>query len=472
MSRKGNIPVLILCILIGFAGKPLIGQAPKAFQTQVRQSVIIDSIRIEGNTRTQEALIQSLLEFQKGDTLFLDQLLLSMKSSRFHLYRSNLFSKVGITLIYYKKGHAALLITVNEKPLLSFGGTVKLADRNLTEWWRVHHFSLKRITAGTEIYLNNPFGTGEQFSAYGELGFNQSASIRIILPHFSPDYKWGTEMTARMGGQRILGVKNEENRLVYQEGETFLLKEKMFRMGLSFRPAAEYLFIARLGHFDARAASALLDENPDFFGGQEYLRFLKAELAFRLNRSDHLRYPLNGSDLSFLFSQIGLGSESNGRMSELKMQLSLYQKILPRWYSRNQLQIRFSKGEENNFYLQRAFGYDRAYVRGYELFVITGQHYLITNNELKFHALGIDFLTPGALSRYIRSIPFDIYLKLIADGGVVVNRSDIIVDPMANQLLYSGGIGIDLLFLREYSISLTYSVNNMLQKGIYLQLNW
>ncbi len=472
MIARPHISLFAFAALLFFAPlSQLSAQAP-AFGERVRQKLVIDSVVITGYRRTQAPLIRSFLEFEAGDTLYLDRLLLSLESSRFHLYRSRLFSEVAVTLIYYRAGHTAIKVTVRERPLISFSTSLQLADRNVTEWWKLHKFSLRRVTAGAGILANNPFGGGEQFSAYFETGFNQAGNVQFILPHLSSDYKWGLEIKAALARQRIFGLQYRDNRLLYNESEDFALHEKIYSMALSYRPAAEYLLRTSLSLRSAWAGEEVLARNPLFFGNHEDLHFLKASLEFQMNQSDHFRYPLNGSEFSITLIQRGFSLFSDLKMTELKIKGGLYQKWLPEWYTRHQLKIRISKGEENNYYLQRAFGFGQELVRGYELFVISGQHYVISNNEIKWHALGVDFLSPKSMSRFFPNLPVDLYLKILVDGGVVLNYGADQADRLANRALFGSGIGIDLVLLNEYAFSIAYTVNNMLQKGIYLHLNW
>ncbi len=472
MTARHYISFLALFFLLITAPlRDLQAQAP-AFGERVRQQVVIDSVHISGYTRTQLSLITSLLEFKAGDTLYLDRLLLSLESSRFHLYRSRLFSEVGITLLYYRAGHTAVEVSVREKPLVSGSVSLQLADRNVSEWWKLHQFSLRRITAGAGIFANNPFGGGEQFSAYFETGFNQAGSVQLIMPHLSSDYKWGVEIKAALARKRIFGLQYLNNRLIYNESEDFALHEKVYSLALSFRPAAEYLVRTSLSLRSTRAEEEVLAQNPFFFGLHRELHYLRGVLEFQMNQSDHFRYPLNGSELSISLAQSGFSLFSDVNLTELRIKGSLYQKWFPDWYTRHQIKIRISRGEERNFFLQRAFGFGQELVRGYELFVISGQHYFISNNEIKWHAVGIDFLSPQSISRFFRSLPVDVYLKMLVDGGVVLNSNGDLSDPLANKALFGSGIGIDLVFLNEYAFSVAYTVNNMLQKGIYLHLNW
>jgi len=472
LTARLYIPFLALSLLFSTAlPKDLQAQAP-AFGERVRQQVVVDSVLISGYTRTQLSLIASLLEFEAGDTLYLDRLLLSLESSRFHLFRSRLFSDVGVTLLYYRAGHTAVKVSVREKPLISASVSLQLADRNVSEWWKLHQFSLRRITAGAGIFANNPFGGGEQFSAYFETGFNQAGSVQLIMPHLSSDYKWGVEVKAALARKRIFGMQYIDNRLGYNESEDFALHEKAYSLALSYRPAAEYLIRTSLSLRSARAGEEVLAENPLFFGRHRELRYLKGVAEFQMNQSDHFRYPLNGTELSISLSQSGLALLSDVNLTELRVKAGLYQKWLPDWYSRHEIKIRISKGEEDNFFLQRAFGFGQELVRGYELSVISGQHYFISNNEIKWHAVGIDFLPPKSVSRFFRNLPLDIYLKILVDGGVVLNSDGDSSDPLANKALFGSGIGIDLVLLNEYAFSVAYTVNNMLQKGIYLHLNW
>ncbi len=472
MTARHYIPFLALSLLLSIAPLRNLQAQATDIGERLRHQAVIDTVIIKGHARTQPSLIASFLEFEKGDTFYLDRLLLSLESSRFHLYRSRLFSDVKVTLLYYRVGHAAVEVRVRERPMISASALLQLADRNVNEWWKLHQFSLRRVTAGAGILANNAFGGGEQLFAYFETGFNQAGNVQFILPYLSSDYKWGVEAKAALYRQRIFGYQYINNRLEYKESDDFALFGKEYGLALSYRPAAEYLIRTSLSLRSARAGEEVIAENPLFFGRHRELRFLKGVVEFQLNKSDHFRYPLKGSALSISLAQSGLSVLSDVNLTELRIKAGLYQKWLPDWYSRHEIKIRVSKGEEENFFLQRTFGFGRELVRGYELFVISGQHYLISNNAIKWHALGIDFLSPKALSRFFYSLPADIYLKIIADAGVVLNSNAGLADPLANKLLFGSGVGLDLVLLNNFAVSIAYTVNNMLQKGIYLHLNW
>src|SRR5690606_10852966 len=92
-------------------------------------------------------------------------------------------------------------------------------------------------------------------------------------------------------------------------------------------------------------------------------------------------------------------------------------------------------------------GYGRDYIRGYELYVIEGQHYLINKVNLKKRlfagSTSIEKLLP--LDQF-KIIPFAVYIKAFFDSGAVSNsRYHPENTLLTNEYIYGGGIGLDIV---------------------------
>ncbi len=74
---------------------------------------------------------------------------------------------------------------------------------------------------------------------------------------------------------------------------------------------------------------------------------------------------------------------------------------------------------------------------------------------------------PGGKKRETQRIPVKVYGKIYGNAGYVDNPQpgD---NPLPNKMLYSGGIGIDILTLYDVTFKLEWSFDQLGQNGIFL----
>ena len=111
--------------------------------------------------------------------------------------------------------------------------------------------------------------------------------------------------------------------------------------------------------------------------------FLTFWYKFKLDRRDVQYYPLEGFYLDAEFLKQGF-SEEPVNIFAIKSNIRKYWQLSPRWYWASGFTGRISFPEEQPFYLEQGLGYGRDFVRGYEYYVINGQHFVLLKNNLKF----------------------------------------------------------------------------------------
>lgn len=123
--------------------------------------------------------------------------------------------------------------------------------------------------------------------------------------------------------------------------------------------------------------------------------------------------------------------------------------------------------QEHAFADNLALGF-RSFVRGYELYVIGGQHYGLFKQGLTRQMLDID----GIQLKFIRNpkfntIPLSIYLNAFTDAGYVVDRSFLEGNPLTNRLLVGGGVGLHAVTFYDIVLRLEYTLNKEGDRGFY-----
>jgi hypothetical protein len=118
--------------------------------------------------------------------------------------------------------------------------------------------------------------------------------------------------------------------------------------------------------------------------------------------------------------------------------------------------------------VQRGLGYFEENLRGFEYYIIDGQSWGMARANLKYQ-----LIKPAVLRVYNGSNRFNLlhyafYLNIFSDAGYVSDRFFFNENPLANQLLYSTGIGLDFVTYYDQVIRFEYSFNKLGEKGFFI----
>ena len=77
-------------------------------------------------------------------------------------------------------------------------------------------------------------------------------------------------------------------------------------------------------------------------------------------------------------------------------------------------------------------------------------------------------LPTGIKSKAYTRVPFKFYIKGYADVGYVYNGANSIANSLNNKLMYTGGIGLDVVSIYDIVFRIEYSFNQFRQGGIFV----
>jgi outer membrane protein assembly factor BamA len=178
---------------------------------------------------------------------------------------------------------------------------------------------------------------------------------------------------------------------------------------------------------------------------------------------------LKGHLFNVNLSRAGLTSKEDIHLTALYTDISLYRPITKKYFYTASLRGKTSSPSKQPYFNYRGFGYGQDYVRGYEYYVIDGQHYGLAKLTLKRELLNIQKHIPQLIPfRQFQTIPIAIYLKLYGDAGYVVdNIYNYENNRFSNTMLYGGGIGIDFVTFYNTVFRIDCSVNRSLERGFF-----
>jgi len=119
------------------------------------------------------------------------------------------------------------------------------------------------------------------------------------------------------------------------------------------------------------------------------------------------------------------------------------------------------------FYNQTLIGYGDMYIRGLDRYVIDGTAGSIVRNTLFRELLNFNIPIRNSVSH--DHVPFRVYATAFSDYGYAYNR-DFRDNSLVNRMLYTGGIGIDIVTFYDLSFKFDYSFNQLGQNGLFLHI--
>jgi outer membrane protein assembly factor BamA len=202
----------------------------------------------------------------------------------------------------------------------------------------------------------------------------------------------------------------------------------------------------------------------------EHVEFFSFYYQFRIDHRDEHYYPLKGYYADLTFTQNGLFSKTIN-VPYIELSARRYWQIFNRWYFATGLFAKISLNLDQPYFLQRGLGYGRTYVRGYEYYIIDGQHFALLKNNLKFAILPKKvFVMEFLKSEKFNTVPVALYLNVFTDLGYVYNYSQLSnsLNSLQNSLLVGYGAGFDFTTYYDIVMRIEFSMNGFGKPGIYL----
>jgi len=434
--------------------------------------VIIHNIIIEGNKQTRPSIIIRELKFANNDTISLNRLKDLLIASKENVFNTKLFNIVTLDTAFIGNSLVDITISVIERWYIWPIPYFEISDRNFNVWWETKDFS--RLTYGIDLTFSNVRGRNETMKILTHFGFNQKYGFTYTIPYLNRKQTIGIGFGADVELNHEVGVETADNEVVYYKDVSnfpkqliFAYTEMIYRPNIytyhTFRIAYnQYYFsdtIIRIPGF------SLANSNSQIFGSLYY--------QFKNDHRDVQYYPLTGFyfDLEF----IHCFPYSFTHNTYLKVNARKYWQIYNQWYFASGLTVKISVENEQPYFLSRGLGYGREFVRGYEYFVVDGQHFLLWKNNFKFAIIPQRLIKLGFLkSSKFNTVPLALYVNVFSDLGYVYHYSTEADDhgdlgnSLQNSLLLGYGTGLDFTTYYDLVIRCEFSMNLFGKPGIYL----
>jgi len=442
--------------------------------------VYIDSISVVGNQKTKAEIILREMSLREGDTVAVSKLSSAIEQSEQMILNTGLFNRASISFKAWEgaTGRVHLLVTVEETWFVYPIPIFELADRNFNVWWVEQNRSLKRTNYGMDFAHINVSGRNDRLKASVKYGYTRRYSLSYTMPYVNRARTLGLSADVAFLRNREVNYQTEENKQAFFEREdAFMLDRFSINLGAIYRPAIQTFHRFNLRFHQNRVGTEVAhDLNPAFFlNGRHLQRFFALRYQFFYENRDVAPYPWEGSFLSAEFEKEGLGVWNERSGLNLTAGYGRYFPFGERWSLGMEARGKVSLIRSPQPYREnRAIGFGDTNLRGFEYYIIDGLDMGMLKSSLRFRFWDnrIHFGKLMPISAF-RTMPFRLHLTFNSDFGYVnsPHTSVELNNFLNNRLLWGGGVGLDIVLYFDKVIRIEYSVNDLLENGLFLHLS-
>jgi len=439
----------------------------------VSQEIIISQVLLIGNKKTKPHIIQRELSFAQGDTLLSSDTSTIFSRTRNNVFNTGLFIEVHSEIYAIDSLHYIFVLKLKERWYFWPIPIVELADRNFNEWVQDHGADFSRINIGIDFRQENFRGRNEELRMKLQTGFTKKYELFYTIPYIDKKRKTGIKLFTSYSTNKKVAFESSENKLQYLESDE--ITRKRFYLGFSILRRGKLYSNHEwsLRYKSNYIGDTIRNLNPNYFlEGRNYQKYFELRYRFKHDKRDIKYYALKGHYTEVQFKQLGLGVFGDISQFEIYLSHSQYLKLNKRIYLSAMVQGKYSVPQNQPYFNNKGLGYYEDFVRGYELYVVDGQKYVLNRNEFKFKLYGrTTHLESVVGESAFSTIPLQIYIKTYVDLGWATDVPYGYLNPLLNNKFLSAvGAGIDFVTFYDAVFRVEYSLNGLGESGFFFHV--
>ena len=463
--------ILIIAWIPGSAQEPGEFRLPDSVMVEdaaePSAELFIDSINISGNKKTRDYIILREIPFKAGESYPLTVLVEKFEDARMQLMNTALFLSVEVSADHYDGGRVRVIVNVKERWYLFPVPYFKPVDRNLNQWLFEKNASLERVNYGIRFAYNNATGRNDKFRLTLMNGYTRQFSISYDRLYIDRKMKWGLNTGFGIGKNREVNYNTIEDKQVFVKDDSYLRNFVRAHAELTYRRAIRTRHSIGLAYNVEDISDTIVALNPQYFrSGRKNIRVPAIYYNVNYYNLDYIPYPTRGHAAQLSVSKSGLNRLTN--LWQLHMKAMAAWPLSPRWFFTLSGYAGIKLPFRQSYFNKRFLGYNDVFLQGYEYNVIDG----VAGGYLKaaFNRKLFDFnirIPQLKKSKPADYIPVKIYAKVYGNSGYVHDP-----EPgdnlLQNKMLYTGGIGLDLITFYDITFKLEWSFNQLGENGLFL----
>jgi outer membrane protein assembly factor BamA len=423
----------------------------------------INEIFVLGNKKTKTPIILRELGIEKGQIFDSLGIVEALAAAKIRIYNTNLFNSVTLQPLFSGTELIDLLIKLEERWYFYPSPFLRIADRNIMDWIVNRGSQIDRFNAGIKLDQYNFRGRNERLRFVGQFGFERRFAVAYTIPYIEKTQKHGLGFEV---------VYNEREKMPYVTTDhlpTFINVPDINRSSWygevrhSYRPSFYSTHFSSVAFSQTAISDTIVSLNPNFLGDSKTnQRFIRLGYGFVNDLRNNRNFPTAGHLLRVDVVQRGIGVFDDVSIFSINTVFNKYFELEKNMYFATGFIGYFSTPGDQPYFNYRGLGYEGTAARGFELDVIEGPRYFLVKNSVrKLLFEGKKDMSEFMPIAQFNDLKLGLYAKLIADFGYVENYPQYeISSRLSNQLLYSVGVGLDILTVYDLVLRLEYTYNS------------
>lgn len=430
---------------------------------------VVQEIKIIGNKTTQERIIVRELPFKLGDKISENQLQETLKRAQSNLLNTLLFNFVTLEPVYYDSINISIYITVEERWYWWPTPIFEIQETNFNTWWQ--NKNLERINYGMLVVKENFRGRKERLSFNLQAGYTEKASINYKIPYINKKQTHGINIGLSYSRNHELTYATTNNvRNFYRNDNEYVLKQMGASIGYDIRPKLYNQHTFQLGYSEVNVADTIAFFNDNYLlNSDTETQFLSLGYGVKRDKRNFKSYPTLGYYWDFNAIKNGLGVlDKDLNQVYFISQVRKYWQLADRFYFSGMAKVKYT-AQDGPYFLYGGLGYVNNLVRGYEYYVINGEHYGLTKAQLRYALVDnkIIKIKPLPFDKF-NKVPFSVYVGTFFDAGYVDSKVNQTNNFLTNTTLYGGGISLDFVSYYDMVLRIEYSINKLNERGLFI----
>ncbi|NDK54746.1 hypothetical protein GWO68_02340 [Pontibacter sp. BT213] len=431
----------------------------------------MQEVKIQGNQTTKDFVILRELTFALGDSVKTEDLDNLLEDNRKRIYNLRLFHAVNYSYTC-DAGQVIVTYQVQERAYLYPIPIFDFADRNFNAW--LEKKDLRRIDYGFTLTRRNFRGRNEDVRLRLQHGFNRRIELSYRVPYLAGSRTFGYEVGVADYRSHTINYNILNNRQHFFEQEKGMpINRTSIAAAVVHRQSVQRQSALRLSYNHEEISDTIVSLNPDYFNTNYTNRnYIRLDLTRVINQRNTFAYPLTGSYFDAGIGHAFFLKDTGSGFTTVRAKYVKYMALPKKFYYTIGGEVQTRLGSDFAVTDNVALGY-RSLVRGYELYVVGGQHFGLFKQGLSRELLNIK----GIHLKFIRNpklntIPLALYLNGFTDAGYTIDNIYEARNPLTNRLLIGGGIGLHVVTFYDIVLRGEYTANREGNRGLYLNMGY
>lgn len=435
--------------------------------------VEINDIIISGNKRTRNTIILRELGFKSGDVVQQSYLNEIYEKDKRKLFNLHLFHTVQMYSLDAGGNKVNVLIDVTERWYIFPVPIFRLSDRNFNEWWENYDHDLSRVNYGLKLYQYNLWGRNHTLTLTAQFGYQRRFELMYRVPYINKKQKQGLIIEMDYIEAKNVADSTVNHKLDFFEFNQVLRKTKGIGLSYTYRNNFYNQHKIKYEFRQTNILDTLRDLNPNYLGdGATQQTFDALTYEFVSDHRDVVAYPLRGRMLTLHAQKYGVGLYQDLNKTEVYASFSGFKDLKKGFFISNLSFLYASTPDNIAYFNYGAMGYNKIFIRGFEVYVIEGPQYFLNKTTLKKRIFSRTWNLNLFKGDQFNYFPLAIYLKTYADWGYINNYSaysEIGVNTMlSDKFLGGAGAGVDFVTAYDAVLRVEYSFTSQRTSGFFL----